>query len=194
MSSPKFWIPFLVVLFLLTIFAIDLMLFIYIVVGIIALVRLILGRVRKEKIWINAVHKTNSIQTTPEMIDQKYDELVEISLIQSDEFIPELYEKIKMIFLTEDKIMEVINQENQGDRQENLEIQKVNFQHFIVVFNHLVKILKNPSDFSDSVRRIDEAKVKINHFHEQLQGLLQNYNEKGMRDFEIALRQMKESI
>lgn len=85
----------------------------------------------------------------------------------------------------------MIEKADLSNRQEVQQIQSINFERFIVILHNYLKIAHKPSDFEDVERRLQEGEIKIKSYAEKLRELVRKYNEEGMKEFEIALRQME---
>lgn len=177
--------------FILTIPFFGFMILIDLVVIIVIVVRFF-NKGRKEHQQIsNEESKLKNLQANHIPQEQNWQKFREISLFQTQELAQSQYALVKGIFDDQEKIQQMIEKADLSNRQEVRQIQSINFERFIVILHNYLKIAHKPSDFEDVERRLQEGESKMKSYAEKLRELVRKYNEEGMKEFEIALRQME---
>ncbi|GBG97280.1 hypothetical protein [Lactococcus termiticola] len=191
-KMPLIWkLVILIVAVLLTIFFVAPMIMIFMLLIIGLIVNLLIKRVRQEKQIIEKRRTVGRLKNELISKENSWAELKEASVIQAQEFFPEIKEQTEDIFQDEEKIQVLLEESSLSKNKEYQQIQQLGFQRFIVIFNSCIKMKRVPDDFEDVQRRLCEGREKISTYAQNLRQLVRDFNEEDMRDFEVALKQME---
>lgn len=177
--------------FILTILFFSSMILVDFIMIVIIILRFFRKKKRGQQQLSNEEVKLKNLQANHTQQEEIWQKLREISLFQTQELALPHSALVKEIFDDEEKIQQMIEKADLSNRQEVQQIQSINFERFIVILHNYLKIAHKPSDFEDVERRLQEGEIKIKSYAEKLRELVRKYNEEGMKEFEIALRQME---